>query len=253
MTERSIESTLESLLNTYQLRASVDDSFLYCGRWAEQESDMPRGVFHLIESGHCWVKAPSLDRPLRLQKDDLIVFPRGSRHTLCSHLEVDSDGSTDTRMLCGELVFQSGARNPVLSALPDCFVVSAAQGGHHFCQLAELLSRIAQGPQLGRQVMLDKLADSLFVIAICTYAQHAQDRRGLLAALTDSRLARALTAIHAEPGQPWTVETLARTAAMSRTAFALEFHAALGITPIQYLTEWRIAESRRLLRDQGFR
>ena len=37
---------------------------------------------------------------------------------------------------------------------------------------------------------------------------------------------------------------------MSRTAFAVHFSEQLGVSPIQYLTEWRVAEARRLLQDR---
>lgn len=250
MPDRSPETVLEAVLGTYQLRASIGGSFQYCGRWADHEPEVKRGIFHLIESGDCWVKGPVLENPLRLDKGDLIVFPRGSRHTLCSSPE-SAPADSVTNMLCGELHFQSGARHPVLDALPDCFVVRAEEGGENFRHLASMLSSTAQSPALGRQVILDKLADSLFVIAVCSYAQGSNNRRGLLGALADPRLARALAAIHAEPGKDWTVESLAQLAGMSRTAFATEFSEVLGASPIQYLTEWRIAEARRLLRDRS--
>lgn len=252
MPDRSTETVLETVLGAYQLRASIGGSFQYCGRWAEHEPEVQRGVFHLIESGDCWVKGPALPTPLQLGKWDLIVFPRGSRHTLCSELDSAPQAlDQTTQMLCGELHFQAGARNPVIDALPDSFVVRADEGGEAFRHLASVLSSTTQGAALGRQVILDKLADSLFVIAVCVYVRQSSNRRGLLGALADPRLAQALAAIHSEPGKDWTVESLAQVATMSRTAFATEFSDALGVSPIQYLTEWRIAEARRLLRDRS--
>jgi AraC-like DNA-binding protein len=81
------------------------------------------------------------------------------------------------------------------------------------------------------------------------WAGRAEAREGLLAALTDPRLADALAAIHAEPARPWTLASLSRRAAMGRTAFAQRFRAVMGDTPLRYLTQWRMQHATRLLAE----
>jgi AraC family transcriptional activator of mtrCDE len=56
--------------------------------------------------------------------------------------------------------------------------------------------------------------------------------------------------MHGEPGRAWSVGRLAAEAGMSRTSFAVAFHDALGVGPIQYLTEWRVTEAKRRLADR---
>lgn len=252
MSHRSREAVLRSVLATCQVQARIVTDARYCGRWQERERESTRGQFHLIDQGECWVHSDGLPSPLHLRSGDLVVFAQGSAHTLCGQQEGASAAAQDsyTTLLCGELEFVSPARHPLLRALPPCFAVRAADGGDNFRQLAGLLLETARQGIFGQQLILDKLADSLFVMAVCAYADHAHDARGLLAALADERLARALAALHAEPGRDWRVETLAEIAAMSRTAFAITFSEALGQGPIQYLTEWRISEARRLLADR---
>ena len=46
---------------------------------------------------------------------------------------------------------------------------------------------------------------------------------------------------------PWTVETLAETAGMSRSAFAARFKELLGQAPLEYVTEWRMQKAMKLL------
>jgi transcriptional regulator GlxA family with amidase domain len=70
---------------------------------------------------------------------------------------------------------------------------------------------------------------------------------GLLAALSDRQLSRALAAIHVKPEQPWTVEGMAVAAAMSRPRFAARFHEVMGQTPAHYLASWRIGLAQRWL------
>ena len=64
--------------------------------------------------------------------------------------------------------------------------------------------------------------------------------------LAHPKLARALTAVHEEPSEDWTLESMANVAGMSRSAFASEFKTQVGVTPGDYLLQWRlsVAQSR---------
>jgi AraC-like DNA-binding protein len=55
--------------------------------------------------------------------------------------------------------------------------------------------------------------------------------------------------MHERIENPWTVETLAAAAGMSRSAFALRFKELLGETPLEYLTNWRMYKATGLLRE----
>jgi AraC-like DNA-binding protein len=59
----------------------------------------------------------------------------------------------------------------------------------------------------------------------------------------------ALELMHAEPGKPWTVSSLAKHLQISRSAFAERFHRLVGQTPLRYLTERRMVLASDLLRD----
>jgi AraC-like DNA-binding protein len=48
---------------------------------------------------------------------------------------------------------------------------------------------------------------------------------------------------------PWTVESLAEAAGMSRSAFAVRFNDLLGQTPLEYLTEWRKQKAMQILQQ----
>ena len=63
------------------------------------------------------------------------------------------------------------------------------------------------------------------------------------------RLSTVIEAIHAEPEKPWTVESLADIAALSRSKFAALFKETVGQTPNQYVTELRIAMAQNLLQQ----
>ena len=249
------DSVLETVLGAYRMRVEITADVRYCGTWYDQEPATRYGQFHLLTEGECWVSGAALEAPLQLRCGDLIVFPAGVRHLLSSspdaHLPDDAERD-DTAMLCGELEFITGTSNPIFSALPPYFVVRSDESSAGFRQLATMLIDTSRDRRWGRQLVQNKLADSLFTMAVCEYVRRAEHPRGLLAALTDARLSRALSAVHERPGEDWTIQSMAQRAGMSRTAFAELFTATVGMPPIQYLAHWRATEARRLLKNRRF-
>ena len=249
------DRVLETVLGAYRMRVEITADVRYCGTWYDQEPATHHGQFHLLTMGECWVSGAALESPVQLREGDLIVFPAGVRHLLSSspdaHLP-DSIERDDTAMMCGELEFVTGASNPIFSALPPYFVVRASESSADFRQLAAMLVETSRERRWGRQLVQNKLADSLFTMAVCEYVRRAERPRGLLAALTDVRLSRALSAVHERPGEDWTIQSMAQEAGMSRTAFAELFAATVGMPPIQYLANWRATEAQRLLKDRRY-
>jgi AraC-like DNA-binding protein len=81
-----------------------------------------------------------------------------------------------------------------------------------------------------------------------TVALEAEWRnKGWLRAIFDPQVGAALSAVHDSVSTPWTVESLAEAATMSRSAFAVRFKELLGQTPLEYVTEWRMQKAMQLL------
>jgi len=71
---------------------------------------------------------------------------------------------------------------------------------------------------------------------------------GVMAGLADPRLAKAISALHADPARTWTLDAMAGLAGMSRARFAAHFTRTVGMPPGDYLTGWRLGLARTLLR-----
>ncbi len=97
--------------------------------------------------------------------------------------------------------------------------------------------------------MLDRLLDILLVLAIRTSFRQSTTAPRWYRASADPRLNAALQAIHEDAGRPWSVPELAEISGLSRAAFARTFRDALGQTPMQYLTDWRMTPARDYLRN----
>lgn len=248
--EQPAEGVLRSLLTAYELRARLTDRLELCGRWQEPEPEAALAWFHLVEAGRCYIRADVLPRPLCLDAGDLVLFPGGAAHLLCSAaVPVEDSGEARAVLLCGEFEFEGRAAAPMIRALPACLVVPAREGGPGLRGIAALLREEAELRAFGSRAVMDKLCDALFVIALRHHLRQREALHGVLAALVDPRLAPALAAIHGDPGQDWTVAALAAQVHQSRAAFAQRFTEVLGEPPMRYLARWRMTEALRLLRD----
>jgi AraC-like DNA-binding protein len=63
-------------------------------------------------------------------------------------------------------------------------------------------------------------------------------------------LCRALQAIHHDAVRHWTIGELAQLSGMSRSSFSFHFARIVGIAPVHYLRNWRVALAKRALIDR---
>ena len=248
-----VEPALESLLTQSMLRVEVIAELHRCGSWFQEQPRYHCGLFHLIGTGRCRVHCSGLDEALDLEVGDLVILPHGDAHRL-SVEDGDGDGrqevSCRTSLICGELHFSGNAQHPLSHALPTCFVVRAKEAGDLFRQLSDMMVGVVGTGLVGRRVLLNKLADTLFALAVCDYAKRATEQRGVFAALADTRISRVLQAVHENPGHGWTMQSLAAHACMSRSAFAERFTQLMKLPPMQYVTQWRVSIARQMLRER---
>lgn len=154
------------------------------------------------------------------------------------------DGPPDVRLLGGYFVFDAPDLPLLVSLLPT---VVHVRGVERLSTLVRLVSEEADGRRTGRELVLSRLVEVLLVEALrATPPGHSPP--GLLRGLADDRIAPAIQAMHRNPAHPWTVPRLARTAALSRSAFFDRFGRTVGVPPMAYLMAWRMAVAKDLLR-----
>ena len=165
----------------------------------------------------------------------------------------DRPGRPDAVFFCGAYLFDGDLCDGLLASLPPVLPVRPAAGSPLRSTLdvfgAELLR-----DRPGQQVLLDRLLDVVLVQVLREELDAlGDDAPPWFRAQSDPAIADALRAIHDDPARPWTVGGLAAAVGLSRASFARRFTAALGEAPLSYLTAWRMALSRDLLRttDDG--
>ena len=218
--------------------------------------------YHVIIRGSCWACIPG-EAPIRLSAGDIIVLPHGDTHVLSStpglrrtpdmslyrmpadgRLPVsismgDSQGES-VQLVCGFLGCDARPYNPLLTALPRVILVSGAAGGTMAAYVQFALTE-SKAPRMGGQCVLGRLSELMFVDVVRHYLETLPaDRTGWLAGLRDPFVGRALAAFHSAPARAWTIESLAKSVGLSRSALADRFTQFVGQPLMQYMTNWRM-------------
>lgn len=254
------------LTSTLYFRASLS------GPFSVEVPQVARRIrFHLVRHGSCWVSVPGV-APVSLGPGDVTLIPNGVRQVIAAESALPPTslaelmaagavsegvlkhgvGPVGAELVCGFCSFDDSLDHPVLRDLPALIVLRPADLGAEPWAAAGLrllqLEADYNGP--GATAILSRLIEVIVIQAarraVGAMREHPS---GFLAALTDPALSKALTALHAAPERDWRVMDLAAVAAMSRAGFARRFAEAVGVTPIGYLTEWRLAKARALLSE----
>ncbi|MBK19029.1 MAG: AraC family transcriptional regulator [Rhodospirillaceae bacterium] len=230
--------------------------------------------FHYVHRGRCYARVAGEDDARLLEQGDLIIIPHGATHILSDPVDVDAptvdqvveqSGFTgqgalvvgepgsghESQLICGHFAFETEASHILVDALPR-FIHIKEYGQVSPGWLDDTLKVIgaeAGGDQLGSDLIALKLSEIIFTQAVRHYLAHEGSSQKGLAGFADPNIRQALEAIHQEPAAPWTVETLAQKAGMSRTSFANRFSDLTTYTPLNYLTSWRMQIARKLLAD----
>lgn len=257
---------LTQILDTLRLSSSV-----YCrselgSPWGLHFAPRPCAVFHVLHRGNGYVQLAGDDDLLPLGEGDVLLLPGGDEHILCEtpnaplfrNLELDQWGTCALMrwsdqptaiVLCGTFAIERRDLLPLLQQMPQIVHIPHREAGA-FASVLALMAAEAEAARPGKEAVLRRLADILFIQIIQRWVElQGVERCGWLGALHDPLIGKALSLIHSQPQQPWTVAALARAVACSRSAFAARFAALTGEGPIAYLTRWRMQLATRLMAE----
>jgi len=239
------------------------------GDWAIRFPASSGVVFAMVAKGRC-VFQTSGREPREMRDGDFLLMwapcdwilgrdeastphdfvPLHSRDNRKVHLNRDDQGPT-TRILGGRFIFEITNATLLKNLLPSVVEIRSLDGGAvRLRRVLDLLGDEAIADRPGRDLVLHRLLELMLVEAIRTrFASSAQLDSGLIAGLGDTKVAKALRAMHADVRKKWTVGQLAEVAGMSRSAFAERFGRVVGLAPIDYLLRWRMALAKDALQS----
>jgi AraC-like DNA-binding protein len=277
--------TLSDVLRVVRLKGAVYFTIDGSAPWVAETPPAPEvaphvagGVehvmeYHIVAAGTCWggiVGEPAL----RLEAGDVIAFPHGDSHVMSSapgmrgerypglhasaskapvpvRLSLQGGGAERAQLVCGFLGCDARPFNPLLANLPRVVhVPGAGQPDSTLRRLVDLAVAESGAPRAGSAGVLARVSELLFVELVRAHVTRLPaDGAGWFGGLRDESVGRALQQLHQRPAHAWTLEDLAREAAVSRTVLAERFTHFVGVPPMQYLAQWRMQLAASFLRS----
>jgi AraC-like DNA-binding protein len=244
------------------------------GRWAVRHSRVAYAGFGLMLAGECWLAVDGHET-LRLATGDFVLMPASRAFTIASDLACDvvslnaqealacragevwyGDPALEAefKQLGGYFELDSVNRSLLSSLLPTLVHIQASDpAAGRLRRTIDSIVEEALADRPGRDLVVDRLIEVLLVEALRFRSEgvDAIGRPGLIAGLADPLLARALRRLHDNVAHPWSVGELAREAGLSRSAFSERFGQKVGVPPMQYLIEWRMALAKTMLQQDA--
>ncbi len=236
--------------------------------------------YHVIRHGACWCESPG-EPPMRLGAGDVLVVPHGQPYALTSEpglrtgfsaaetlgwfhdmasgrlpfvVEEGGGGPDRIGVVCGFLGCDTLPFNPVLATLPPLVRVRlpAVVADDRLSRLLDYALAESRDRSAGSQSVLLRLAELVFVEVLRAHLMALPAApTGWLGGLRDPMVGRVLAWLHARPAERWTLEQLAHDAGVSRTVLAERFVHFTGLSPMHYLSGWRMQLAASRLGDSA--
>lgn len=237
---------ISQVLRSIHFDASIYLHSQFCSPWGLNSDNPGLSSFHVIAFGNCNI-ALEHKPTIHLNAGDLIFFPKNLSHKIYNP---DASAEISTTLICGSFDF-SQLNNPIIDSLPDFIHIKANEIAQYpwFESLFRQIVNEAESGTEGRSIILDKLAEILFIYILRYYVLISQHSNGLFAGLADPHISKALMAFHSDMASLWTVERLAQYALMSRSAFSDKFSSLVQLSPMQYVTFWRMQSALNALKS----
>jgi AraC-like DNA-binding protein len=229
------------------------------GDWSVRFGPHEGIKFQAIISGEVWLAVEGVPEPVLMRAGDCFLLPRGLPFQLASDLSLTPmdaaaflklpvnggtrvvNGGGQGLSLGAHFTFKGSNAEILLSMLPPIVHLKNESDKAAMRWSLERLMLEVREPQPGGALVVEQLAYMMLVQALRLYLmQGAESGVGWLFALADRQIGVAINAMHEDAAHRWTIQTLAEQAGMSRSTFALKFKQAVGVSPMDYLTRWRM-------------
>lgn len=217
--------------------------------------------FHVVTHGEAFLYLDNQKEPLALKRGDIAVMARGVNHYLSTESQFKIDHAETVKLnkknsrpkvtlISGAYQLWNDPLHPFFKDLSDVYVLKNEEI-ESFGQIQSaltMLAREAAEPQLGSEIIIQNLLDITFsfILRKIVETKSAKPKTWSHAVQNDS-VKKAIELMHANVGQDWTLDELAKAVGVSRAGLAQKFKKHLGDTPLHYLTVIRMQKARALL------
>lgn len=250
---------LSDVLSLLKPRSYMAGGFDAGGDWSLQFQKHEGIKCYAVVSGQCWLAVQGVAEPVLLKAGECFLLPRGLPFRLASDLALPPqdalellrrrreagvgviNGGGDCMLVGGHFVFNGRHTSILLEALPPISHVHKESDRESLRWSLEKLVQELKERRPGCVLIAQHMAHMMLVQALrLVLAEEESNGVGWLYALADPQIGGAIGALHSDPAQRWTLETLAQHVGMSRSTLALKFKQTVGTSPMEYLTRWRM-------------
>jgi AraC-like DNA-binding protein len=249
---------LSDVLSLLKPRSYAASGFDAGGQWSIQYPRHEGIKCYAVVAGQCWLSVDGLPDEVCLKTGDCFLLTSGRSFRLATDLSLPSvDAATiyGTARAGGLISFNGGGdfslvgsffalsgehANILLAMLPPVAHIRKHADQAALRWSVERMMQELREQQPGGFLVVEHLAHMMLLQALRLHLADGLRGVGWLFALADKQMAAAITAIHDDPAHRWTLHELAARAAMSRSSFALKFKEAVGVSPMEYVTRWRM-------------
>lgn len=228
---------LSRLLMLNVPQGTIDKKCLPDGGWVLPHAAGELSVirWHAVIQGIAELEIPA-GQTFILQPGKVALLPQNPAHRLAH------SGNEPTYIVCGSLSLPRTARY-FLTALPEILFLAPEVNTpeFHWVKMAVSFLQQESGAAMpGADALCSQVSVTIFTLAVREWIAKADPGKNILNLLLHPRLGSVVLHMMEMPGYPWTVESLAGLAHISRAHFAKLFRDVSGTTPQAVLTRLRM-------------
>lgn len=260
-------NVLDDVIDTLRFRGSIFFHSSLAAPWGMSLPSMSAPRFHIALEGDFYIGTS--DRQVNVSHMDVVMLPHGDMHWIADQVDrelVESeranaacdlgipmfqDGKVTNRVMCGLVEYEEAITHPIISALPSVLHLSDIKADDNIWMTVKLIDSEISRAKRKKNIIIDRLTEVLFIQLLNQYVSENEHLTGFFATLRDPRFKKLLQIIHKNPEKQWSLDKISDAAGMSRATLVRKFKADLGISPMTYISNWRLAKAYQLLRHSS--
>ena len=250
---------LSDVLLLLKPRGHMCGGFDAGGKWAVQFPRHEGIKCYAVVSGQCWLCVEGVPDPVCLKTGDCFLLPGGRHFRLASDISLrpigaatiystgrnggitTCNGGGDFFLFGNHFALDRNHAGILLRMLPPIVLIPENSGQAALRWPVERMMHELRERRPGGFLVAQHLAHLMLVHTLRLHlTEGLKGGVGWFFALNDKQMGAAINSMHEDPAHGWTLQELGKRAGMSRSTFSLKFKEAVGTSPMEYLTRWRM-------------
>lgn len=253
---------LGDIMQTLRFRGSIFFNSKLATPWGMSFNTLSQPRFHIALSGDFFIGTDIENRSsINVKHMDIVMLPHGNMHWIADQTNRKLTPSADAgsacelgfplfqhgrithRLMCGIAYYDDEILHPILDSLPEVLHFSDLHEQEPIWTTVKSIDSAMRGTYISQTSIVDRLCEVLFLQLLNKYSMEVGPVTGFFSALQDKRIYRVLELFHRNPKKQWSLESLGEKTGMSRATLVRQFNKTVGVTPMKYLANWRMAKA----------